>query len=83
MYRKGQDIRRHLQLIQRIFLNCKISSSEKTSLLLNSLNDDVQFELYAHPDYNENQNDVDWINTTLIKLETCPSISPWLIGTIL
>ena len=38
------------------------------SFIINNLDDEVKYELFALPDYNANSKDMDWIIATLIQM---------------
>ena len=37
-------------------------------ILINNLDDDAKYELFALPDYASNASDIQWVESTLIKL---------------
>ena len=43
-------------------------TSYSSYILINNLDDDAKYELFALPDYASNASDIQWVESTLIKL---------------
>lgn len=63
------EIKEHLEKLQRYFKACSINSEEtKIGVLLNTLTEEVRLELCGILEFEENNNDYNWIEQKLIHL---------------
>ena len=65
----SEDIRAHLDKMDKYFEACAIKNeSVKTTILLNSITEDMQMELCGLLDFKKNENDYTWLTEKLMEL---------------
>ena len=64
---KNDDIECHLHKIDRLCDQLKFSDDDKVNCLINSLEENIQDELFCQPEYSQ-QRDYKWISQKLTKL---------------
>ena len=67
-YSKGLNIHEHIKCVEKFILSIKAPSSYSPAILTNSLDEDCLMELFAHPEYNEDQEDIEEIKITVRPL---------------
>lgn len=81
IFHKTQNIISHLKAVERYMSALHIVKTQsKVATLLNTLDEDVQTELYAQSDFEQNESDYNWITETLLNLyrKKSTSMSPLL-----
>lgn len=66
-FHRGQNIQEYIKSIEE-YCDAIDAKSDATYILINNLDDDVKYELFALPDYNDHSKDYKWIKETLFKL---------------
>lgn len=61
LFKRGSDIKSHLRRINDYVSSLGLDNRGKCAYLLNSLEEDIQFELYSHLDYANNLENYTWI----------------------
>ena len=56
-YSRGQNLPFHLKAVKRFLTNVKAPSGYHLPILVNSLDEECQLELFAHPYYDEDETD--------------------------
>ena len=65
----SEDIRSHIDKMDNYFEACTIKNqSVKTTILLNSITEDMQMELCGLLDFKRNENDYKWLTEKLLEL---------------
>ena len=65
----NEDIRAHIIKIEKYLKACNINNANaKTTILLNSLSDEMQMELCGLLDFKKNENNYEWLSEKLIEL---------------
>ena len=65
----NEDIRAHVSKIEKYLKACNINNaSAKTTILLNSLSDEMQMELCGLLEFKKNENNYEWLSEKLIEL---------------
>ena len=67
-YSKGQNFPFHLKAVKRFLLTIKAPSEYHLAILVNSLDEECQLELFAHPDYSEDETDFDTVMSLLSRI---------------
>lgn len=57
-YSKGQNFSYHLKAVNRFLTNVKAPTEYHLAILVNSLDEECQLELFSHPEYNEDETDL-------------------------
>lgn len=66
---RNDNIKTHIEKIEQYFKACGISNEEsKITILLNSLTDEMRFELCCMIDFKDNENSYQWIKDKLLVL---------------
>ena len=65
----GENIKDHLQKMDNYFKSCGIENKEaKTTVLLNSITDEMQLELCGLLEFQNKKNDYEWLSKKLVDL---------------
>jgi len=64
-YKRGDNIDEFLNSFEQQCKMVKVEEKNKASLLINSLDVDVQYELFSFIDYKDNAEDYGWVSKTL------------------
>ena len=78
-FSKHQNIVTHLKAVERYLDSVHVTHGKsKVSALINTLDDSVQTELFSQFEFEENENNYEWITSTLISLykRKASNISP-------
>jgi len=67
-YHRGQNIEEYITSVSEYCDAMGAREADRIYIIINNLNDEVKYELFALPDYNVNSKDMDWIIATLIQL---------------
>jgi hypothetical protein len=68
-FHKNQNVCSHIKVVERYMASVHLNSEAgKVSTLLNTLDDDVQTELFSQTDYEQFELNYDWIKATLITM---------------
>ena len=67
-FSKGDDVENHLNKIKKLCDQLKFSGEDAVNCLVNSLEDDIQDELFCQKEYNSKKGDFNWISAKIIKL---------------
>ena len=67
-YSKGMNTQTHIKSLMQFLSNIQAPSNYSNVILINSLDGDCQMEMLSHPDYNEENDDVEHIISILKKL---------------
>jgi hypothetical protein len=69
IFHKSQNITSHLKSVQRYMVAMHINNPQsKVATLINTLDDDVQTELFCQPDFESNEFNYEWVSTTLLGM---------------
>ena len=64
-----KEIKSHLQKMENYFSTCGILTSEaKSTVLLNSISENMQLELCGIMEFHDNQNDYEWLSKKLVEM---------------
>lgn len=77
-YYKGHNITFHLRAVEKYVQALGLDKNESRAMaLVNSLEEEVQTELFAQPEYEQHDGDYEWLKTTLTKMyQRSASTSP-------
>ena len=65
----GDDMKRHLEKMEKYFKSCGMVDEEtKTTVLLNSIEEDMQMELCGLLEFHAHQHDYGWVAAKLVEL---------------
>jgi hypothetical protein len=67
LFKRGSDIKAHLRRVDEYISSMNLEESGKCACLVNSMEENIQFELFSHLDYAAHAEDYKWIAN---KLET-------------
>lgn len=67
-FKAGKNIRQHIKIVTNKCDELKLEEQEKIEFILDSLDKNVKYELFAQPGYNENRGNLKWITDKLTKL---------------
>lgn len=67
-YKNGDNINDHLLYFTKQFAMSKLDSKHKVNMLMNSLDADVQYELFSLLDYCSNADNYEWITNSLMAI---------------
>ena len=67
-FSKGQNLSFHIRAVKRFLKNIKAPPEYHLAILVNSLDEECQLELFAHPDYREEEADIDFTCDLLLKI---------------
>lgn len=68
VFRRGSDIAEHLRKVTEHANAVRLNEAGKCTYLLNSLEEEIQFELYSHLEYVEHASDYGWISKKLTDM---------------
>jgi hypothetical protein len=69
LFYKGMNILNHMANVERYVKATSISSDKgKTQILTNSLDESIQIQIFAQPDYEANEHNYEWLQGTLKRL---------------
>ena len=67
-YAKGQNFQYHLKAVNRFLSNINAPTEYHLAILVNSLDEECQLELYSHPEYNEDETDFAVVRELLVRI---------------
>ena len=67
-FSKGQNLSFHIRSVKRFLKNIKAPPEYHLAILVNSLDEECQLQLFAHPEYQEEDADVDFICDLMSKI---------------
>ena len=65
-FRRGQNIKEYVKSVKEYCEAVGASAKDQLYIMVNNLEEEVRYELFALPDYNEHTTDGSWIEKTLI-----------------
>ena len=68
IFKRDESISEHLMRFEKQMDLLKIDEKYKTNFLINSLDNDCQYELFSLMEYSQNSENYEWITTALRKL---------------
>ena len=67
-YSKGMNIHEHIKCVEKFLSNIQAPTNYSSLIMINSLDENCQIELFAHPDYDDSKEDLTDIKNILKKI---------------